>query len=476
MLNLCIHLPNGRIINPLGMSLAFSLFFLLFVQSADAIPAFAKKYSSPCSFCHSSWPLLNEVGWKFRQNGYQMLNTRDGAESGKTSPSFDLHLDANKAVNPFSLRLDGGVDALQPRTGPASAANPTGALPNNFPCCTEGNTGRLYAAGTIDQDMAYFFSYIFGDQQLEQGFVRFVNILGPGYVGVDLGAIQTGDSEAVSPNKEWFASPNPAYFGTSNAGGRDFGGSIGFNDTGARFFGKPNNGPFSYDVELVTGTGTTTLPSAAKGSAIGVLGRVDVDGFSGSLRFWTNNTATQYYSKQATGSFFFLSTAPCTASAGSLCVPPPAPSNQPDELTMDYVVSLRYNSPTWETDFVFLWNDFDTQLRTDASGNTFQMNNIRRTGASAAYIYRFSSRLALGARLGYSGVPSYSQTYNSTVTNVPSATASQLEVKFEVTPVQNAKISLGWLLDTSDPQARTDAYGHTYDLQNKVFLLWDWVI
>ncbi len=476
MFNLCIHLPNGRIINPLGAFVAFCLFFLLSVQSAEAIPAFAKKYSAPCSFCHSSWPLLNEVGWRFRQNGYQTLNTRDGAETGKTSPSFDLHLDANKAVNPFSLRLDGGVDALQPKTGPASAANPTGALPNNFPCCTQGNAGRVYAAGTLDQDMAYFFAYKFGDQQLEQGFVRFVNIIGPGYLGVDLGAIQTADSEAVSPIREWFESPNPAYFGTSNSGGRALGGSIGQFDTGARVFGKPNDGPFSYDVVLATGLGATTLPSAAKGSALGILGRVDAGDFSGSLRFWSNSTSSQYFSKQAQGPFFFFSTAPCTAAAGSLCLPPPTPSNQPDEVTLDYVLSLRYDTPSWETDLVFLWNDFNTQLRTDASGNTYQMNNIRRTGASAAYIYRFSSRLALGARLGYSGVPAYNQTYNGAMTTVPSATASQLEVKLEVTPVQNAKISLGWLLDTSDQRARTDAYGNTYDLQNKLFLLWDWAI
>ena len=473
MFSFCVRGLKDRIISLLGAVVAFALLFLFYVPSAEAIPAFAKKYSSPCSFCHSSWPLLNEVGWKFKQNGYQMLETRDGAEAGKTSPSFDLHLDSNKAVNPFSLRLDGGVDALQPKSGPATAGNPTGALPNNFPCCTEGNRGRVYAAGTIDQDMAYFLSYKLGDTQLEQGFVRFVNIFGPGYMGVDLGAIQTGDSEAVSPNREWFGSPNPAYFGVDGA--KDLGGSLGFYDAGARFFGKPNDGPFSYDVTLATGLGSTTLPSASKGSAIGILGRIDAGGFSGSLRFWSNNTSSRYFSRQAGGPFFFFSAAPCAASSVA-CLPPPAASGNQDELTMDYVLSLRYDSPTWETDLVFLWNDYNTQLRSDASGNTYRMDNLRRTGMSAVLIYRFSSRLALGARLGVSSVPGYNQTYDGAVTAVPSATASQMEIKLDITPVQNAKLSLGWTMDTSDRQARVDAFGNTYDQQNKLFLLWDWAI
>jgi hypothetical protein len=64
------------------VSLAAAAFALLFVllsttQSANAIPAFARKYGLRCSACHESWPMLNFFGQKFKDNGYQLMNDRD---------------------------------------------------------------------------------------------------------------------------------------------------------------------------------------------------------------------------------------------------------------------------------------------------------------------------------------------------------------------------------------------------------------
>jgi hypothetical protein len=42
-----------------------------------AIPAFARKYSMPCSACHDSWPRLSPFGQQFKDNGYQLMNDRD---------------------------------------------------------------------------------------------------------------------------------------------------------------------------------------------------------------------------------------------------------------------------------------------------------------------------------------------------------------------------------------------------------------
>ncbi len=42
-----------------------------------AIPAFARKYDLPCSFCHSAFPKLNDVGVAFRDNGFRLGNDRD---------------------------------------------------------------------------------------------------------------------------------------------------------------------------------------------------------------------------------------------------------------------------------------------------------------------------------------------------------------------------------------------------------------
>src|SRR4029077_15389126 len=46
-------------------------------QSANALPAFARKYGLRCSACHESWPMLNYFGQKFKDNGYQLMNERD---------------------------------------------------------------------------------------------------------------------------------------------------------------------------------------------------------------------------------------------------------------------------------------------------------------------------------------------------------------------------------------------------------------
>src|SRR5690242_21644476 len=58
---------------------AFLLLFLIVgsTNHANAIPAFARKYGLRCSACHVAWPILNDFGWRFKDNGYQLMNDRD---------------------------------------------------------------------------------------------------------------------------------------------------------------------------------------------------------------------------------------------------------------------------------------------------------------------------------------------------------------------------------------------------------------
>ena len=44
---------------------------LTFVEQAQAIPVFARKYGTSCITCHAGFPKLNGVGEAFRRNGYQ---------------------------------------------------------------------------------------------------------------------------------------------------------------------------------------------------------------------------------------------------------------------------------------------------------------------------------------------------------------------------------------------------------------------
>src|SRR5579863_3338401 len=47
------------------------------LQPAYGIPAFARKYGLRCSACHEAWPMLNNFGQTFKDNGYQLGNGRD---------------------------------------------------------------------------------------------------------------------------------------------------------------------------------------------------------------------------------------------------------------------------------------------------------------------------------------------------------------------------------------------------------------
>src|ERR1700746_674166 len=67
---------------PSVQSLATAALVVIFLilsgsQSANALPAFARKYGLRCSACHESWPMLNYFGQKFKDNGYQLMNDRD---------------------------------------------------------------------------------------------------------------------------------------------------------------------------------------------------------------------------------------------------------------------------------------------------------------------------------------------------------------------------------------------------------------
>src|SRR5277367_1854324 len=60
-----------------GVQLFLGAALLAEVRPAHAIPAFARKYGLPCSACHQAWPMLNNFGQTFKDNGYQLGNDRD---------------------------------------------------------------------------------------------------------------------------------------------------------------------------------------------------------------------------------------------------------------------------------------------------------------------------------------------------------------------------------------------------------------
>src|SRR5947209_20391757 len=60
-----------------------ALAFLVTSPPAWAIPAFARKTGLRCTSCHESWPVLNDFGRAYRDNGYQL---RLGKDDPTTTP------------------------------------------------------------------------------------------------------------------------------------------------------------------------------------------------------------------------------------------------------------------------------------------------------------------------------------------------------------------------------------------------------
>ena len=61
--------------------------------TAQAMPAWSRKYKSDCSLCHTTYPRLNRVGYEFKRLGYRFKwevegsRTTETSEGKKTSPA-----------------------------------------------------------------------------------------------------------------------------------------------------------------------------------------------------------------------------------------------------------------------------------------------------------------------------------------------------------------------------------------------------
>ena len=446
--------------------LALAMYTALTV-TAEAIPAFAKKHSAPCSLCHSSWPKLNKVGWQYKVNGYQLPDSKGGSKVGKLSPTINLNLDIGNANPPLSFRFGGGIDIYSPKTAPDSSSRA-----ESFACCSQVNSLKLYLAGTVASDLAYFVSFPMGGQEVDQAFIRIANMFGQGTMGIDIGAFRTSDFDVVAAGREWFGEPNVALYGNGSNRGGDQGLSAGYVDTGIRMFGNPGYGLFSYDIVYVTGARASGSTGRSTGRSVGVMGRFDSDNISGSLRYWDSESGEITFQKDAASGFFSHTFDDGLTGTNNF----PADPTDPDESTRDLVLSLKYEKAMWQVEAVYDMNVFKVGERLDGASNSYSQDSVNRNGFSLAGILRASPKLTFGARYGLSRTASYNYRNNGTLFEAESAKASLVEFKIEFTPVQNAKISFQYTLDESDTEARKDETGNVYDLQNKFVLLWDWAI
>jgi len=53
---------------------------IILINTAEAIPAFARDKQMACTTCHTAWPALNDFGHQFKENGYRFTPLAEGSE------------------------------------------------------------------------------------------------------------------------------------------------------------------------------------------------------------------------------------------------------------------------------------------------------------------------------------------------------------------------------------------------------------
>ena len=149
------------------------------------IPAFARKYSLPCSACHTTWPELNSFGQKFRDNGYQLGNDRDAPiwqnpsywpVAVRTTPQWHLEKTTHQPVD--AVRGDPTSGTVE-RTITQQGFDLSGV--------------DLLFLGTLHNNISFGFipsADNTGSFHLEAAYVRFSNLLDTRWANVKLGKFE----------------------------------------------------------------------------------------------------------------------------------------------------------------------------------------------------------------------------------------------------------------------------------------------
>src|SRR6202021_2673683 len=271
--HLCQKLPRVGSV----LAAAFALIFLILgaTPSANAIPAFARKYGLRCSACHESWPMLNFFGQKFKDNGYQLMNDRD-------APIWQ-----NPGYWPVTFRMTpiwhrvstNEVSTDQSPTGEQKITSSGFDLSG-----LDFHTG-----GTLEKNFSFYLlpsSDPTGAFHFESVFARVDNVAGSTWLNVKFGKFELDN--LLSEKRILTLTGNGGIYQLYHfipAGDGNIFGQMGDNQLGVEVKGHSYNDRTRYSVSLLSSNdGTTQLPYGAEsystfitGSQAFDAGRMGVD-------------------------------------------------------------------------------------------------------------------------------------------------------------------------------------------------------
>jgi len=244
-------------IKRIGTQLLLGAALLAAGRPAHAIPAFARKYGLPCSACHEAWPMLNNFGQTFKDNGYQLGNDRDAPIYQqpaywpimfRVTPTW--HRESNNRV---------AVDQV-PGTG-------TSGLVESTVTASGFDVGGIdiVTAGTLSKNISFFVQPFIGNSSagLAQAWVRLDNLAKSHWLNLKMGKFEL--DEPISQERTLTLSNTGVlyynYFFTP-PGDSNFFTGIGNDQLGVEVSGHSSNDYTRYSVAVVNNSnGATGLPA-----------------------------------------------------------------------------------------------------------------------------------------------------------------------------------------------------------------------
>ena len=196
-------------------SVPILVLFTIVTASAHAwaVPAFARKYKTTCTTCHTIFPKLNPFGEQFRRNGYRFPGIDSDVVKAEPIP---LGAETQKkdfpdavypaTLSPFPALAFGfvGQTVIHPDNGSSDALANNGNVFNMDGLVEEGH---LWAAGSVDDSITYFAELTAADGgiEVENASLYFNDLVGPAHaVNVAVGR-RIGSYTSFGPHSSYFA-------------------------------------------------------------------------------------------------------------------------------------------------------------------------------------------------------------------------------------------------------------------------------
>jgi len=220
---------------------------------AHGIPAFARKYGLPCSACHEAWPMLNNFGQTFKDNGYQLGNGRDAPiyqDPGywpimfRTTPFWHRENNNRQAVD----LVPGSAGSGQVERSVTTSGFDLGGV-------------NMITAGTLYKNISFFVQPFIGSNSitLAQAWARLDNIAGSSWLNVKVGKFEL--DEPISQNRTLIlnntGAPYYNYFFSAPGDVNSFSG-LGFPQLGVELQGHSANDYTRYSIAVVGNTNVVT--------------------------------------------------------------------------------------------------------------------------------------------------------------------------------------------------------------------------